>query len=258
MSVPYGQPPVAPPPGPTSSPAGGLGLGKILALVAGGLGLVIYFLSFADDAGYFSGIIGILLLGGGLLAAASVLPKAPATLVPAAVLVVTGTLSMLVGVASGIEVPAMAVVALILAFLQSAAGVLALLADVGVVKMAPRPSSYPQQWGPQPGAYPSGPGQSGYPGPSGYPAQSGYPGQQPAGSPAGAFPSPPQQPYVPHTVQYGQPGQYANQPGQYDQPGASNPYADQPGPYGDQPGASGQPGEQPRTPPGDFGSPGKS
>lgn len=249
MSVPYGQPPVAQPPEPTSSPVGGLGLGKILAIVAGGLGLVIYFLSFSDDAGYFSGLIGILLVGGGLLAAASALPRAPATLVPAAVLVVTGTLYLLVGVASSPDIPALVVVALILAFLQSAAGVVALLAEVGVVKMAPRSSSYPQQpWAAQPGAYPSGPAQGGYPSQGGYPGQSGYPGQQPAGPPSAGFPSPPQQPYFPPTAQYGQPGQYASQPGPYDQSGTSSQYGDQPGKYSDQPG----------TPPGDFGSPGKS
>ena len=68
MSVPYGQPPAAPQPAQVGSPAAGLSLGTILALATGGLGLIIYFLSFTDDAGvYLRGLLGVLLIGGGLL-----------------------------------------------------------------------------------------------------------------------------------------------------------------------------------------------
>lgn len=259
MSMPSGQLPAAPQPGPTSPSYGGLDLAKILAIATGGLGLVIYFLSFADDVGgYLRGLTGVLLLGGGLLAAASVLPKAPATLVPAAVAVVTGTLFLLLDVAagppllggSGAEVPGLAIVTLVLAFLESAAVVPALLMSAGLVNLTPRPRSRPQQsWEPQQsggypgqaasGGYPGPPAPGGYPGPQGgYPTvggypdqgtsstqggstQGGYPGQyQPPGPPSSGYPVQPPQSYQPHTVQYqglqdqyGQP-QYGGQPGQ--------------------------------------------
>ncbi len=247
MSVPYGQPQAAQQPEPTGSPGGGLGLSKILAIVAGGLGLVLYLLSFGADAGgYLRGLYGVLLLGGGLLAAASVLPKAPATLVPAAVPVVTGTLFLLIDVAKGpaflgpageaVQTPGQAVIAVVLAFLQSAACVAAVLMEAGVVKtVAYRPSHVPQRsWTPQqPSGYPGGPAQGGYPGGQGYwggypgaPAAGGYPGGQgyPGGYPgapaAGGYPgSPP-------------PGGYSGGPGGY--PGS-------PGPGGGYPGGPGYP-----------------
>lgn len=234
MSVPYGQPPAPQQPGPPSSPGGGLGLGRILALVTGGLGLVLFFLSFADDAGGYlrTGLLGLLLVGGGLLAAASVLPKVPNTLVPGAVVVVTATLFLLIDVTkdpvflSGgeAETPALGVVVLILAFVQAAAVVVAVLFDSGVISMAPKPSPFPQQqWG-QPGGYPGAPG--------------GYPGQQ-VGPQSGGFPAQPPQQYNPQqptqTVQYG--GQQPAQGG-YGQPGGQE-YPQQ---YGQQPGYGQQQG----------------
>ncbi|MFN2495770.1 MAG: DUF5336 domain-containing protein [Pseudonocardiaceae bacterium] len=309
MSVPYGQPPGAQQPGPPNS-SGGPGLGRILAIATGSLGLVIYFLSFSDDAGAYlrTDLVGLLLLGGALLAVASVLPKAPATLVPAVVLVVTGTLFLLVDVINGpafprtaggvVTTPGLAVLALVLAFLESAACVVALLAHAGVIKMVARPSPYPQpSWGPPPGGYPGGSGQGG------------YPAQQPVGPPPGVVPQAPQhQPYLPHTPQYSQQGPYSGQPGQYSgrqygeqgqygqygdasqysQYGDASQYGDQdaaPGKYGepskhgdqstqlseqptqlsdrparysDQPGGPGQYGGQPGTPPGGVGAPDKS
>ncbi|MGH3929463.1 MAG: DUF5336 domain-containing protein, partial [Pseudonocardiaceae bacterium] len=230
----------------------GLDLAKILAIATGGLGLVIYFLSFGDDVGgYLRGLTGVLLLGGGLLAAASVLPKVPATLVPAAVAVATGTLFLLIDVAAGppllgggSAVPGLAIVALILAFLELAAVVLALLMSVGLMNMPPRSRPLrPQSWEPQqsggypgqaaPGGYPGPPPPGGYPGQGGYPAyggypdqgtsasQGGYPGQyQPPAPPPSGYPVQPPQSYQPHTVQYqslpdqyGQP-QYGGQLGQ--------------------------------------------
>lgn len=297
MSMPYGQLPAAPQPVPTRLSAGGLDLAKILAIATGGLGLVIYFLSFTDDVGGFlRGLTGVLLLGGGLLAAASVLPKAPATLVPAAVTVVTGTLVLLIDVAagpsllggSGAEVPGLAIVALILAFLESAAVVLALLMAAGLVNMTPRPRSRPRQsWEPQqaggypgqavPGGYPGPPVPGGYPGQGGYPTvggypdqgsysgQGGYPDQQPpVGPPSGGYSAQPPQSYLPHTVQYGdqygQP-QYGGQPGQDQYSGGSRYSGESQGRYsGDEPGQGGgergeserprEPGERPGTPPG--------
>ena len=303
MSVPYGQPPAAQQPGPPRSSAGP-GLGEILALATGGLGLMIYLLSFSDDVGGYlrTGLVGVLLLGGALLAAASVLPKAPATtLVPAAVLVVTGTLFLLIDVTNGpvflgaasdvVSTPGLVVVTLVLAFLQSVACVGALLVHAGVVKMAPRPSPYPQpSWGPPPAGYPAGPGPGG------------YSGQQPVGSPSRGFAQPPQQPYIPPTTQYGQQAPYGGPLGRYDEPGqygerqygepgqygerqyGDRPYGErgqhgepgqysepaqysdqptriteQPTQHSDQPGGSNQHGgQQPGTPPGGFGTPDKS
>ncbi|MGH3913709.1 MAG: DUF5336 domain-containing protein [Pseudonocardiaceae bacterium] len=236
MSVSYGQPPAAPQPGSTS-PSGGLDLGKILALATGGLGLVLYFLSFADDAGtYLRGLMGVLLLGGGLLAAASVLPKAPATLLPATVMVITGTLFLLIDVAkgpfllstSGVTVPGLAIVALILAFLESASGVLALLVTAGLVNLNSRSGPFPQRsWEPQqPGGYPGPGAQAGYPAPGGYSGQGGYPGPNfysgQTGHPAqGGYPGPDGYPGhggYPGQGGYPAPGGYPAQggyPGQY-------------------------------------------
>src|SRR5829696_9053274 len=95
MSVPYGtpQPPVS------RSGQGSLNLSVVLGLAAAGLALVAYACSFSDDAG---GVIGLLvihmLIAGGLLAAASALPRAPRTLLPATVLTVTAALILLLGV----------------------------------------------------------------------------------------------------------------------------------------------------------------
>ncbi|MGH3910817.1 MAG: DUF5336 domain-containing protein [Pseudonocardiaceae bacterium] len=235
MSMPYGQPPPAQQqPGPTSSPGGGLGLSKILAIAPGGLGLVIYFLSFTDGAGgYLRDLVGVLLLGGGLLAASSALPKASATLVPATVSVLTGALFLLVAVAKGPaflelpgaagETPALAVVAVILALLESAACVAAVLLQAGVVKMATsRPSTFPQRsWAPQqPGGYHGGPPQGGYQG-----APGGYPGVQ---VPGGGYP--------------GAPGGYPGAPGGYPSGQPQGGYQGSAGGYLAAPGPGGYPG----------------
>ncbi|MGH4027128.1 MAG: DUF5336 domain-containing protein [Pseudonocardiaceae bacterium] len=236
MSLPYGQPPPAQQqPGPSNSPSGGLGLSKILAIVPGGLGLVLYFLSFTDGAGgYLRDLVGVLLLGGGLLAAASVLPKAPATLLPGTVAALTGALFLLVSVAKGPPfvdlpgdvggTPALAVVAVILALLEAAACVAAVLLDAGLVKMAltPRPSRFPQRsWGPAPGAPPQGAYPGAYPGSAGPPGGQAPGGQAPGGWPgAGVYP--------------GFTGGYPGGPGGY--PGAGSGY---PGGYPAGPGPGG-------------------
>lgn len=262
MSVPHGQPQAAQQPGPTSSPGGGLGLSKILAIVAGGLGLLLYLLSFGADAGaYLRGLYGVLLLGGGLLAAASALPKAPATLVPAAVSVVTGTLFLLVDVFKGpafldpageaVQTPGLAVAAVVLAFLQSAACVAAVLMEAGVVTMAAsRRSLFPQRsWTPQqPGGYPGGPGQGAYPGGPGSGGYLGGPGSgaYPGGPGQGAYPGGPGQggyPGGPGSGGYpGGPGQgaYPGGPGQAAYPGGPV-YPGAQG-YGAGPAAGGHPG----------------
>jgi hypothetical protein len=229
----------------------------------------------------------VLLVGGGLLAAAAALPKAPATLVAASVSVVTGTLFLLIDVVKGpiflaqagqVTTPGLIIVAVVLAVLESAACVAALLAEAGLVKMpAPRPKPFPQQ------SWPQQPGGGGY---YGGPAQGGYPGQPPSGMPGGApggYPPgapQPQQAYSPPTVQYypqqpgqpgqgGHPGQQPGQPGQ--QPGqpGGQPGQGQPG-QGGQPEQGNQPGQQGQqyeagqqyrpssTPPNDYGPPGQS
>jgi Family of unknown function (DUF5336) len=163
------------------------GPARLLVLGTAGLGLVIYVLSFVET-GLSGSLIGFLLLGGGLLAGATLLPKVGRVLVPAAVVVVTGTLFLLEAVAQG-GASTTAIVALVLAFLESVAVIGAVLLDTGLVKApAPRPRA-PQGYG-QPsgyGQYPPGYGQPG--GYGQYPPQ-GY-GQQ----------------------GYGQPGQYGQQPG---------------------------------------------
>jgi hypothetical protein len=266
MSVPYGQPPAVPQPGPPGSSDGGPSLGTLLALATGGLGLIVYFLSFTTNGGLYlrTGLVGFLLVGGALLAVASVLPKAPATLIPACVLVITGMLFLLVDVTNGpaflaaaggvLETPGLAIVSLVLAILESAACVGALLATAGVVKLPPRRSSFPSHpsspWGPQQPV--------GYPG--NHPAPGGYPGQQPVGPPAGGFPPQPQQPYLPQTHHYPMPGQYGGQPGvpqgQYAPPG---PYGGEPGPYGGEPGPYGREpgsyGAEPGSYGGEWGEP---
>ena len=174
------------------------GPARMLVLAAAGLGLVIYVLGFVD-LGLANTLTGFLLLGGGLLAGAAVLPKVGRVLVPAAVGVVAGMLQQLQTVAGGGS-STTAIIALVLAFLQSVAVIGAVLLDAGLVKApAPKPRA-PQGYG-QPGGYgqyPQGYGQqSGY---GQYGAQQGY-GQQGYGAPG-----------------YGQPGQ-PGQPGQYGQPG---------------------------------------
>jgi Family of unknown function (DUF5336) len=171
------------------------GPARMLVLAAAGLGLVIYVLGFVDF-GLSSSLIGLLLVGGGLLAGAAVLPKVGRVLVPAAVGVVVGTLQLLQAVAGG-GASTITIIALVLALLQSVAVIGAVLLDAGLVKApAPRPST-PPGYG-QPGGYGQYPQGYGQPGGYGqYGAPQGY-GQQGYGAPG-----------------YGQPGQ---QPGQYGQP----------------------------------------
>lgn len=259
MSAPFGQSPATPQPGQGPSRGGGLDLGAILALVGATLGLIIYFCSFADVAQGSLGILGYLLLGGGLLAAATLLPKSPNALVPATVLAVVGALGVLasvVAVPAGLETPGIIVAILILSLLEAAVLVASTLAAAGVIKKQPRPAPFRgQQWGPQSGSFPAqqpgqfppgqygqappgqyGPGQPGqYPGQPAQPAQYGQPPQQ----------SPPSQ-YGPDTAQFS--------PGDYGPPG------DQPRPGEGGPGQQGQnpPYGQPGTPPGGVSRPDRS
>ena len=58
------------------------GLARLLALIGAGLGVVIYLLGFFGESGLTTSLTGPLLLGGGLLAGAAVLPKVGRVLVP--------------------------------------------------------------------------------------------------------------------------------------------------------------------------------
>ena len=199
------QPQAAEPPSaavPAEPPQASAGPTRQLALVSAGLGIVIYLLGFFDGPDLATGVIGPLLLGGGLLAGATVLPKAGRVLLPGAVAVTVGMLLLLQGVAAG-GASTTAVVALVLAFLQAVAGVGAVLLDTGIITApAPRPKATPA---PAYGGYPQGYGQQ-----PGYGAQPPPYGQAPYGQPGyGAQPP------------YGQPG-YGAQPG-YGQPVPAQP-----------------------------------
>ncbi|GGP58823.1 DUF5336 domain-containing protein [Saccharothrix coeruleofusca] len=224
MSVPYGAPQQQPGP---AQPAVGLNLNLILPLVGAGFGAIAYLLAFADDARGLGGLE--FLLAAAVLAGLSVLPKAPRLLPAAAVLSVVPTLLLLQGlIASELDVKGMQIVMLIVALLESAAIVLALLMDAGVVKFEPKPANpyggQPGGWNPQSGGFP----QQGQPAPQQYGPPSGQFGQQQ-----------PPQPQAPQQAQAPQPTSYMPQPGQFAQP------TQQPGQQ--------QPGQQPGTPPGGFG-----
>lgn len=192
------------------------GPARLLALGAAALVVVIYLLGFFDEFTFTGSLAGALVIGGGLLAGAAVLPKVGRVLVPAVVLLLTGTLQLLQAVTSsagqefGGGPSALLVVGLVLAFVALGLAAGAMLMDAGVVKAPARRPATPPGYGGQYGGY----GQQ----PPGYGGQYGYGQQQPPG--------------------YG-PGYGQQQPG----------YG-----YGAQPGA--QPGVQPSGPQGPAGQPG--
>ncbi|MDQ3886109.1 MAG: DUF5336 domain-containing protein [Actinomycetota bacterium] len=249
MSVPYGQPPAAPQSGPSSSRGGGLDLGGILALAGLVLGLIIYFCNFSVSALGFSSPLLYFFLVAALLGAGALLPKAPATLVPAAVLAMVGTLGTLNAVVL-VDPPPIVILILVLGVLQTAALVGAVLVDTGMIKTKPKGVSFPgQQWGSsgsfqtQPGQYsPSQYGPAGQygpaqPAPSGQPGQYGQPSQQP----------PPNQ-YEQETAQFSQPWSGGSwKSGDYGRPGEQlRPDEGESGRQGE-----GEPGRQgPNPPPG--------
>ncbi|KOX17240.1 hypothetical protein ADK67_38985 [Saccharothrix sp. NRRL B-16348] len=213
MSQPYGAPQQQPGP---AQPAVGVNLNLILPLVAAGLALIAFLLAFADDVQFDS-----YLIAAGILAGLSVLPQAPKGLLYAAVplgLVTTlGQLQELISTEA--DVQGMQIVMLIVSLLLSAAVVMSLLMEIGIVKLQPKTANVygqPGGWGPQSGAFP----------------QQGQPQQ--FGPPSGQF------------------GQPAPPPQAQQQPGQPQPTS-----YMPQPGQFGQPGQQPGqgTPPGGFGGP---
>jgi Family of unknown function (DUF5336) len=215
------------------------GPARLLVIITAVLGLLVYLIGFLD-LGIASTFIGVLIVGGGLLAGTALLPKVGRVLVPAAVLVTTGTLLFLQMVTAR-TAPTAVIIGLVLAFLQTVAVIGAVLLDAGLIKApAPRtskPAGYGQAGGfgqyPPPGYGPQG-GYGQYGAPQGYGQQPGY-GAVGYGQPG----------------QPGQPGQYGQQPG-YGQPGygAAGGYGQQQaqGMWGQapgQPGAGGHPANAP-------------
>jgi len=179
-----------------------------LALVAAGLGVVIYLLGFVDATATGRTVVGPLLLGGGLLAGSVALPTVRAgVLAPAAAVTTAGALYLLQTVVNG-NATTVAIGAVVLALLEAAATSGATLLDAGVVR-APRPrrkdAAPPYAPFLQPGS-PQFPGQQ-YPGqqypgqpyPGSYAGQPGEPGDQYAGEHAYAQ-------YARYGTPYGVPG----------------------------------------------------
>ncbi|OBI55730.1 hypothetical protein A5667_23555 [Mycolicibacterium fortuitum] len=194
-------------------------LPEILLAVVAGVGLLIYFVSFAFE---IQAVIGSLIIAvplvAGLVAGVSVLPKQKNRVAPAAVLATLGLLlAISVSVAAGGGADWTIWVLLVLTLIQAGAAIAALLFHAGIITPpAPKPQFdqqpqygqyggpsqyYGQQHQPQHGGQPyqqAQPQQPGYPsqyggyssGPNtgGYPVQSpqgpqGQQGQQPGGPP---------------------------------------------------------------------------
>jgi hypothetical protein len=201
-----GQGPQQPQPGPYGPPPSAgqkLGLPAFLHLGVAGLGLINFFVGFADaydggDSSFFANgsVLPALFLLAGLFSLPVILPgenKKPG-LAPAA-FAVTGMLTiMFFTFSSDPDVGTGTILLMIFGILQAAAAVAAYLFDTGLVK-APKPNPY-------------GHGQPG----------GGFP-------PSGQFPAPPQQ-------QYGQPGP---------PPGQQTTFAPQQGQFGQPPHAPGTP-----------------
>ncbi|MBP2322581.1 hypothetical protein JOF56_002966 [Kibdelosporangium banguiense] len=205
-----------------------MSLPQILALVAGGLGVLNLFLGFAPlitgSSFYESGVgawIPAVLLIGGLLQLPAILPGDDKPgLAPAAV-TTGGTLAFLFMVfAFPASLAAGGVMVLIFGILQMGAAVAAYLYEIGILKP------------PAPNPYGAAPG----------------PGYQPGFPPSGAFPAQPQPgqpPQAPPTQQHPQPGQFGTPPP--GGPGQQTQFAPQQGQFGTPPGTppGGYPQQQP-------------
>lgn len=200
---------------------------RLLALSAAGLAFLMYLLGFAGGANpLVISFAGTLLVGGGFLAGAAALPKAPRVLVPATVAVLLGALQLLQAISVGpLDVGVVTIIMVILALglLAVVGGMLlldlGLLADMrsgGRGMFGGRSGQYAGGYGAPPGM-PAGYGQQ----PSGY---GGY-GQQAPGSAQGYG-------YGYAGYGYGQPGQGGY--GGYGQPGQQPGYGGYGQPYGAQ------------------------
>jgi hypothetical protein len=203
-----------------------LSLPQILALVAGGLGVLNLFLGFAPlvtgSSFYESGVgawIPAVLVIGGLLHLPAILPGDEKPGIAPAAVTTGGALAFLFMVfAFDASLAAGGVMVLIFAILQMGAAVAAYLFDVGILKP------------PAPNPYGAAPGGHGY--------QPGFP-------PSGAFPAQqPGQPQGQPTQQHPQPGQFGTPPGG---PGQQTQFAPQQGQFGAPPGTP--PGGYPQQPP---------
>lgn len=211
-----GQPQPPAPGGPPPARAGGSpSLPMILSIVVAALGLVSYFLSYSGDA---TGLSIVLLLAGGLVAAAGLLPQAPKVHLWSAVLSTVGGLSAVADLINTANAPGVLIVVMLVGVLQLVASVVALLLEYKVVKLpaggGARPPQYPAYG--QPGPFGGNPGKG--------PQQGGQQFPPPAAAPQSTV--------------------YAPQQGQFYQPDS-----------GQQP-QQGQQGQQPGTPPGGFGNQG--
>jgi hypothetical protein len=211
---PQQQPPF---PGPSyAPPAGGgmkLGLPAILHLVVAALGLINFFIGFADifdgGDGFFANASALpaLFLLAGLFSLPAILPgenKKPG--LPPAAFAVTGMLTVLFFVFStDPDVGIGTILLLVFGILQAAASVVAYLFDTNILKV-PAPNPYGHQ--PPPGGQFPPSGQF----PAAPPQQPQQPGQ--FGAPPGQ-----QTTFAPQQGQFGQPPQPGTPPGGYPQQG---------------------------------------
>ncbi|MCV7362802.1 DUF5336 domain-containing protein [Mycolicibacterium neworleansense] len=220
----------AAPAAPANAAPGENKLPEILLAVVAGVGLLIYFVSFAFEV---QAVVGSLVVAvpvlAGLVAGVSVLPKQKNRVALAAVLSTLGLLlSISLSVAAGGDADWTVWVLLVLTLVQAGAAITALLFDAGVITPpAPKPQFdqqpqygqyggpsqyYGQQHQPQHGGQPyqqAQPQRPGYPsqygGYSGGPSTGGFPVQTPQG-PQGQQPSGPPTPPTGYPT-YGQPQQ---------------------------------------------------
>lgn len=151
-----------------------LGHVRLLAMAAAGLGFVIYLIGFFTEVKLGNILPGPLVIGGGLLAGASLLPKAGKALLPAAVIITTGALMILQLLTNGTSI--VIIMVAVLALLQAIAAVVAVLLEAGVIAApAPRPARPPAYNQQAPSAFPQPYGQQG----AGGFGQQGYGQQQP-------------------------------------------------------------------------------
>lgn len=204
-----GQGPQQHQPGPYGPPPGGgmkLGLPTILHLVILGLGVINFFVGFADvfdgGDGYFANAstIPALFLLGGLFSLPAILPgdnKKPG--IPPAAFSVAGMLTVLfLAFSADPDMGTGTILMMIFGILQGLGAAAVFLLDQGILKMpAPNPYGHGQPGGgfPPSGQFPAPP-----------PQQPGQPGQ--FGAPPGQ-----QTTFAPQQGQFGQPGQQPGQPG---------------------------------------------
>jgi len=209
------QPPFpGPGPGYGPPPGGGtkLSLPTILHLVVGGLGLINFFIGFANaydggGGGFFeqaSLLPGVFLLAG-LFSLPAILPgenKKPG-LAPAAFALVGWLTILFFTFSTDPDVGTGTILLMIFGFLQTAGAIAAYLFDESILKM-PAPNPYGQQ--PPSGHFP----------PSGQ-----FPAPPPQQAPPGQFGAPPgqQTTFAPQQGQFGQPPQPGTPPGGYPQQG---------------------------------------